>query len=190
MIQSVSKDLNYNLSTSSVSANTALPQSDSAADVKAESQVPKTDTVEISQQAREAMQQSKVAASNTDRSVQTDSSSQQKAAVSAQTAAQQKSQSSAAVVSSSDSSSKNSQSVVLTNLTESEMNKLVSQGVITKNQEQQELARRAAAKEQPSAENDAKAQISNAQQQGITSYQLQARGGAVTESESLLNEIA
>lgn len=209
MIQSIDSDLYSPLKVSSTSGSTTAKTSSSSSDLTASSQVPKTDTVEISEQARQAMQQSKVAAANTEQSVQADAAQQKaaaaaesstKAAASSATAAQQQSnKSDAAVLNSASSSastgtetSSTTESPVLSTLTEAQLDKLVSSGTITSTQKNAELARRAAAEAQKSASNDSNQKsISKVQEQGIESYKQQAAYGVGATTEShLLDSVA
>jgi len=209
MIQSINSDLYSALKVSSASSSTTAKTSSSDSELTVGSQIPKTDTVEISEQARQAMQQSKVAAANTEQTVQADADQQKaaeaaiatanstKAAASAQ---QQSNKSDAAVLNSTSSAtgtnteaSSTTESPVLSTLTEAQLDKLVSSGTITGTQKNAELARRAAASAQQAASDDInKKSISKAQEQGIASYKQQAAYGvgATTESQSLLDFVA
>lgn len=200
MIQSISSDYYSELKVSSVPGSTAANTSSSDSELTVSSQVPKTDTIEISEQARQAMQQSKVAAVNTEQSVQANATqSGEKTAQSSAKPAQQSSQSNAAVLNSMSSSedtqttSSTEQSPVLSTLTETQLDKLVKSGTITSSQKNAELARRAAAAAQQAASDDSnKKSISKAQEQAVESYNQQAAYGigAITESGSLLNIVA
>ena len=201
MIQSIDSDLYSTLKVSSTSGSTTAKTSSSDSELTVSSQVPKTDTVEISEQARQAMRQSKVAAANTEQSVQADAAQQKAAAaVATATAAQQQSnKSDAAVLNSASSSagastetSSTTESPVLSALTENQLDKLVSSGTITSTQKNAELARRAAAEAQQAASDDSnKKSISKAQEQGIESYKQQAAYGVGATTESrLLDSVA
>jgi hypothetical protein len=208
MIQSINSDLYSELKVSSVSASPAAKTSSSDSELTVSSQTPKTDTIEISEQARQAMQQSKVAAANTEQSVQADAAQQKAAAVAESSAkasaanakaAPQSGKSNAAVRNSMSSSAdaettgSTTESPVLSALTESQLDKLVKSGTITTTQKNAELARRAAAAAQQTAADDSnKKAISKAQEQGIESYKQQAAYGvgAITESGMLLNSVA
>ena len=201
MIQSIDSDLYSTLKVSSTSGSTTAKTSSSDSELTVSSQVPKTDTVEISEQARQAMQQSKVAAANTEQSVQADAA-QQKAAAAVATAAaaqQQSNKSDAAVLNSvspsagaSTETSSTTESPVLSTLTENQLDKLVSSGTITSTQKNAELARRAAAEALQAASDDSnKKSISKAQEQGIESYKQQAAYGVGATTESrLLDNVA
>jgi hypothetical protein len=155
VIQSINSDYDsyYSYSTASVSSTAASQTSPSQTEKAAQSsQSVKTDTVEISPQARAAMQQSGSVVSVGGKA-------------SAQDSAQQSEEVQSAAVSNSSSSQ-----VDLTSLTETELDRLVSEGTITAAQEQAELARRTA--QQQNAQDDGSGQTS------IQAYQQQAQSSA------------
>ncbi len=200
MIQSISSDRYSELKISSVPSSTAAKTSSADSELTVSSQVPKTDTIEISEQARQAMQQSKVAAANTEQSVQADATqSGAKTAQPSAKPAQQSNKSNAAVLNGMSSAEdiqttgSTEQSPVLSTLTETQLDKLVKSGTITSSQKNAELARRAAAAAQQAVSDDSnKKSISKAQEQAVESYNQQAAYGigAITESGSLLNIVA
>lgn len=173
MIQGINSDYDSYHSVTSVTGVTAEQASSSSSEKTAQgSQSIRTDTVEISPQARAAMQQSNSVVTAGGKSSAQNSPEQPNALKSS--AAQVDS---AALTSDSDSSQTD-----LTSLTESELDKLVSQGTITKAQEQAELARRAASTSQE--------QNSAVSQNTIAMYRSQALQGNDVTTGSLLNSVA
>lgn len=145
MIQSISDSYDFNQSTISSAVSAAQTDETKTDENSVADLSQKTDTVEISEQARAAMQQNAVSApAGTKASVQED------AGQSADTAALEKTQTKALESESEtvNSSTADSTAYNLTTLTQTQLDKLVSQGKITKAQESSELQRRAAEKAQ------------------------------------------
>nr|WP_319487844.1 hypothetical protein [uncultured Caproiciproducens sp.] len=185
MIQGINTDYDTSLSAVSASVKSTSKTSETETEKKAEaSQSVKTDTIEISAQARAAMQANSVVSVGSKASAAGDT---QQAA--AQTASSSQTNSNALQAFTVDKDS--NQNPALSSLTEADMDKLVSNGVITNGQEQAELARRAAEKQQEQGvqQNDKDQSLNQTYQQGIEMYKAQAVGSPVT-SESFFNRVA
>jgi len=152
MIQPISNEYDPYLTAASVAASTVTKVSDSDTEKKADSsQTLKTDTVEISAQARAAMQQANSVVSVGGKTTADSSENEQKAANATQAPAAK------APVATTTSASTTEQTN-LTGLSQAEMDKLVAAGTITSGQEQAELTKRAAEKQQESVQ-DQKTQL-------------------------------
>lgn len=179
MIQGINSDYDSYYSVTSVTNISAEQASASSSEKTAQgSQSVRTDTVEISPQARAAMQQANSVVSAGGKS-------------SAQNSPEQSGALRSGALQVSAATSSTSQTV-LTNLTEAELDDLVSQGVITKAQEQAELSRRSAAGQQE--QSDVTAQQTQTAgsnyQNAVAMYQLQAQQGNDAATGSLLNSVA
>lgn len=192
MIQGINSDYDSYYSITALTGSTVAATSDSTNEKTAQGgQSTRTDTVEISPQARAAMQQANTVVSVGGKASSQNSSNQQSANTGAMQAAA--AQANTAVVVSASSSS---QQPVLTNLTEAELDDLASKGTITQAQEQTELARRATAEQQ--SQGDAvtqkaqTARISDSYvQHAIETYNSQGRNtGSGITSENLMNRVA
>lgn len=190
MIQAVNTDAYSYTSAISASNNSTAKITDTETDKQAATgRSARTDTVEISEQARAAMQANSVASAGSKVS-DADSTQQGTApAMPSASSAQTKSSTLKAVTAVTDSTDSD-ESPVLSTLSEAEMDELVSQGVITKGQEQAELVRRAAEKQQEQnvQQNETSRSLNQSSQKGIEAYQAQAVGSPV--SETFFNSVA
>lgn len=140
MIQPVSSEYDPYLSVASVAASTVTKTPDSETEKKADSsQTLKTDTVEISAQARAAMQQANSIVSVGGKTTADSSENEQKAAKATQAPAAK-------------APTATTEQTNLTGLSQAEMDKLVAAGTITSSQEQAELTKRAAEEQQEAAQ--------------------------------------
>jgi len=157
MIQGINSDYDPYLSTTSVYTNSVVKTSDSDNEKKADgTQSAKTDTVEISTQARAAMQKANSVVSVGGKTSAENSTNQQNPGDTAQLSAAK----ATAKVTAKTTDTSTTQQTNLSGLSEMQMDKLVAAGTITKSEEQQELAKRAAEKQQESAPNQ-KTQFEN-----------------------------
>ncbi len=187
MIQGINSDYDTYYNVTAV-AGTAVSQTSDSTDEKVAqgSQNTRTDTVEISPQARAAMQKANSVVSAGGKTSAQNSSEQTTGAGAPPPAAAEVSASVAV------SSSDTSQQTDLSALTQAELDKLVSEGTITKAQEQAELARRSASAQQEQSDTAAPGtQASGQYQHAIDMYKSQAQiiGSGVT-GENLLNSVA
>lgn len=162
--------------------------SSSGSGVSVSSALPKTDRVEISQTAKDALAQSKRSIASANAAAEKQGAGTQKSAVSQAAASLA---SSMGITSDSDSattssSSSSSDSSNLSSYSEQQLNNLVSEGKITKSQAQAELARRASA--------DQKApQADTAQNAAVQSYlnvQNSVSSTPMVEQGALMNAVA
>lgn len=149
MIQGINSDYDSYFSATSVATNSIAKTSESGNEKQADSsQTAKTDTVEISAQARAAMQQANSIVSVGGKTTADSSENEQKSADVTQASATKKPAATAST------STSTTQVTNLSGLSEAELDKLVSAGTITKSEKQQELVKRAAEKlEQDAAQN-------------------------------------
>lgn len=187
MIQGINSDYDSYYTLTSAASTSVSSASASANEKTAQgSQSTRTDTVEISPQARAAMQQADTIVSVGGKTSSQNSSEQQGDSVTKQSAAVK---ANAAAVASASTSSQ----PVLTNLTQAELDELVSKGTITAAQEQAELARRAVAEQQSQVDTASqKTQIPVGENQNtIEGYNSQAQNiGSGVPSGSLMNRVA
>lgn len=176
MISPITSDSNNEyLSTLAVSSESGKTTDSQTEKTASGTQTSRTDSVEISEQARAAMEQST--------SVATTQSTTE-----ASSAAEQAEKKAAASASSTDSktaatsSSSSSSYTDLSSLTKAQMDKLVSQGTITQQQETAELAKRDSEKAQQSS--------ASSESQGIKAYQAQQQSTAQTTENSTLDIVA
>lgn len=158
MIQGINSDYDPYLSTTSVYTNSVVKTSDSDNEKKADgTQSAKTDTVEISTQARAAMQKANSVVSVGGKTSAENSTNQQNSGDTAQLPAAK----ATAKVTAKTTDTSTTQQTSLSGLSEMQMDKLVAAGTITKSEEQQELAKRAAEKQQQESAPNQKTQFEN-----------------------------
>jgi len=158
MIQGINSDYDPYLSTTSVYTNNVVETSDSDNEKKADgAQSARTDTVEISTQARAAMQQANSVISVGGKTTAENGTNQQNSGDTAQLSATEAT--AKATAKTTDTST--TQQTNLSGLSETQMDKLVAAGTITKSEEQQELAKRAAEKQQQESAQNQKTQFEN-----------------------------
>ena len=168
MISGVASNFSYNTSTTSASTNrvSTTKASESKNEAVQSSQSAKTDTVEISPQAKAA---ASVGSKTSSQDTETKQSNANTASV---------------TTSASTGASSSTAAPVLSSLTEQAMNILVSKGTITSSQEKNELARR-------SAEQEVTQATSKTPSHAIKSYMQQKQSTHSTlTSGSLLNYVA
>jgi len=158
MIQGINSDYDPYLSATSVYANSVVKTSDSDNEKKADgTQSAKTDTVEISTQARAAMQQANSVVSVGGKTSAQSGTDQQNSEDTAQLSAAKATAKAAAKTTDTSTTKQTNLSV----LSETQMDKLVAAGTITKAEEQQELAKRAAERQQQESAQNQKTQFEN-----------------------------
>ena len=158
MIQGINSDYDPYLSTTAVYANSVVKTSDSDNEKKADgTQSAKTDTVEISTQARAAMQQANSVVSVGGKTSAQSGTDQQNSEDTAQLSAAKATAKAAAKTTDTSTTKQTNLSV----LSETQMDKLVAAGTITKAEEQQELAKRAAERQQQESAQNQKTQFEN-----------------------------
>lgn len=173
MLQAINTDFEMSLRTAPLSQSNVRKTPETEIQKKAQgSQNIRTDSVEISEQARAAMQRAGTVVSTGEKAAAGyDSKRRETQAASGRPEklleAQKKQRT--------EERSKSKHYADLSLYTESELKKLVSDGVITKFQQQEEVAKRAARKQEAEENEAKKLQKKSARQQAVYSYKAQKR---------------
>ena len=171
MLQAINTDFEMSVRTAPLSASSVQKTPETEIQKKAQgSQNVRTDSVEISEQARAAMQQADTVASTGDKATAENKRRESQAA-----SGQAQKLSETLKKQQAEEKPKSNHYANLSVYSEAELDKLVSDGIITKFQKRTEVAKRTAKKQEQENSETKKTQKASPYQQAIYSYKAQQR---------------